>query len=50
MDLPKSYVLDIGYNKANGWFIIEFNASWGAGLNGCQAEKVIECIRTATVN
>lgn len=49
-NLPKTYVLDIGYNEKEGWFIIEFNSSWGAGLNGCSAEKVIKCIRIATVN
>ena len=47
---PKSFVLDIGFNQKSGWFIIEFNASWGAGLNFCQPQKVINCIRTATVN
>jgi len=47
---PKSFVLDIGFNQKLGWFIIEFNAAWGAGLNFCQPQKVINCIRTATVN
>ena len=47
---PKSFVLDIGFNQKLGWFIIEFNAAWGAGLNFCQPRKVINCIRTATVN
>jgi len=45
--LPKTYVLDIGYNEKDQWFIIEFNASWGAGLNFCKPEKVIDCIRVA---
>jgi hypothetical protein len=30
--------------------ILEFNACWGAGLNNCKAEKVIECIIGATIN
>lgn len=50
LPLPKTYVLDIGFNHIHGWFIIEFNSSWGAGLNHCVPEKVIECIREATIN
>lgn len=50
VDLPKSYVVDLGYNDKNGWFIIEFNSSWGAGLNSCNPEKVINGIREATIN
>lgn len=48
--LPKTLVIDLGYNKTKGWFILEFNASWGAGLNNCDPEKVIECIISATIN
>ena len=50
ISFPKTFILDIGFNRTLGWFIIEFNASWGAGLNFCQPQKVINCIRTATVN
>lgn len=46
--LPKAVVIDVAYNKSLGWFILEFNACWGAGLNGCNAEKVIDCIINAT--
>jgi hypothetical protein len=49
-DMPKTYVVDIGYNSSTGWFIIEFNACWGAGLNNCHPEKVLECILEATEN
>ncbi|HYV90201.1 MAG TPA: ATP-grasp domain-containing protein [Chitinophagales bacterium] len=45
---PKTFVVDIGFNHELGWYIIEFNSSWGAGLNNCQPEKVIECIVEAT--
>lgn len=48
--LPKVVVIDIAYNKQIGWFILEFNACWGAGLNNCKAEKVIDCIIDATIN
>jgi len=46
--LPSTFVLDIGWNSQDGWFIIEFNSSWGAGLNGCQADKILPCILEAT--
>lgn len=50
INLPNSFVLDIGWNKKQKWFIIEVNSSWGAGLNSCNPEKVINCIREATIN
>ncbi len=49
-DLPPSYVMDIGFNKDHGWFIIEFNSSWGAGLNHCDPENVISGIQAATID
>lgn len=48
--LPEVVVVDIAFSKNTGWFILEFNACWGAGLNNCNAEKVIECIIGATIN
>lgn len=48
LPLPKTFVLGVGFNEKDGWFVIEFNSSWGAGLNFCNPEKVIECIRAAT--
>ncbi len=49
-DLPNVLVVDIAYNEHTGWFVLEFNACWGAGLNNCSAEKVIDCIIKATIN
>lgn len=46
--LPRTYVADFGFSPTRGWFVIEFNASWGAGLNGCFAAKVWEAIDLAT--
>ncbi|MBU6954400.1 ATP-grasp domain-containing protein [Hahella sp. HN01] len=46
--LPTTCVIDIGYIPQRGWAIIEANAAWGAGLNGCRAEKVLPCIEAAT--
>lgn len=48
--LPKAYVIDLGYTPELGWFIIEFNSAWAAGLNRCNPENVLKCIRTATIN
>lgn len=48
IELPESFVLDLGFNKSSGWFIIEFNASWGAGLNNCSPDLVIKGIEAAT--
>ncbi len=47
--LPHTFVVDIAYDSSVGWFVLEFNACWGAGLNNCNAEKVIDCIIGATV-
>lgn len=48
--LPNVVVIDIAYSEQTGWFVLEFNACWGAGLNNCNAQKVIDCIIGATVN
>ncbi len=50
LNLPKTFVLDIGFNEKDTWFVVEFNSSWGAGLNFCKPEKVIDCIREAAIN
>ena len=42
--LPRTVVIDIGLIKDKDWCVIEFNASWGSGLNGCDPSKVIDCI------
>lgn len=47
---PQAVVVDIAYSGQTGWFVLEFNACWGAGLNNCNADKVIECIIGATIN
>lgn len=50
LELPNTYVVDLGFNAKISWFIIEFNAAWGAGLNGCSPTKILPCIREATIN
>ncbi len=60
--IPRAFVLDVGRSQETspinqetspispGWFVIEFNSAWGAGLNGCNAEKVLPCVLEATKN
>lgn len=48
--LPEVVVVDIAFTEDLGWFILEFNSCWGAGLNNCKADKVIDCIIGATRN
>lgn len=48
--LPPVVVVDLAFNASIGWFVLEFNACWGAGLNNCRAENVVDCIIGATIN
>lgn len=48
MALPRTVVVDVGLIANRGWAVIEFNASWGAGLNGCDAAKVLPAIVAAS--
>jgi|HubBroStandDraft_1064217.scaffolds.fasta_scaffold248487_1 hypothetical protein len=44
MSLPRTVVVDVGFIDGRGWAVIEFNAAWGAGLNGCDPDKVLAAI------
>lgn len=46
--LPSSFVMDLGYNNKDQFFIIEFNSVWASGLNGCDPYKVLTCIEDGT--
>lgn len=46
--LPSTCVLDAGFIPGRGWALVEANAAWGAGLNGCAPERVLGCIERAT--
>lgn len=48
---PRAFVLDLGLvaeEGREGWAVVEFNATWGAGLNGCSAERVLPAIENAS--
>jgi hypothetical protein len=46
--LPRAVVVDVGFIADRGWAIIEFNAAWGAGLNGCDPTRVLSSIVAAS--
>lgn len=48
LDLPRTCVLDVGLLEEGSWALIEANATWGAGLNGCEAAAAATCIAAAT--
>ena len=41
-------VIDWAYLRGKGWAVLEANAAWGAGLNGCDPVAVLPCIERAT--
>lgn len=47
LDLPSTCVIDAAL-IVDGWCILEANASWGAGLDGCAAPAAARCIDRAT--
>lgn len=47
IDTPRAVVVDVGA-LPNGFALIECNAAWGAGLNGCQPDKVLPAILAAS--
>jgi hypothetical protein len=48
VELPRTCVVDVGLLEDGRWALVECNASWGAGLNGCEAADVIACIAAAS--
>ncbi|MCX7746936.1 MAG: ATP-grasp domain-containing protein [Clostridia bacterium] len=46
--IPSTCVIDIGYIADAGWAVVEANAVWGAGLNGCDPLGAAVCIEKAT--
>jgi hypothetical protein len=46
--VPVAVVVDVGRLADGTWALVEFNAAWGAGLNGCDAERVLPAIARAS--
>lgn len=47
-ELPASCVIDAGLLAGGGWAVVEANAAWGSGLNGCDPVQAAECIASAS--
>ncbi len=45
---PRTFVIDLGLLRDGSWVVVEFNAAWGAGLNGCSADLVVPAIEAAS--
>jgi len=45
--IPRTCVIDVGLIGTR-WALVELNASWGAGLNGCDPDCVVPCIAAAS--
>jgi hypothetical protein len=45
---PRAFVIDLGLLRNGSWAVVEFNAAWGAGLNGCSADLVVPAIEAAS--
>ena len=45
--LPVTCVLDAALIEGRGWALLEANATWGAGLNGCDARSILPCLKAA---
>lgn len=46
--LIQPVVVDVGLLSSGTWVLVEFNAAWGAGLNGCSASRVLPAIAAAS--
>ncbi|MDM5179895.1 ATP-grasp domain-containing protein [Massilia sp. DJPM01] len=49
VDLPAATVVDAGIIEGLGWACVEQNAAWGAGIYGCDAERVLTVLERASV-
>jgi hypothetical protein len=47
-DVPAALALDVGEILGRGWAVIELNPIWGAGLNGCDPHRMVDCLEVAT--
>lgn len=47
LPVPETCVLDAAYVVDRGWALLEANAAWGAGLNGCDPAAAALCIDAA---
>jgi len=48
LPVPATLVIDVAHIADRGWCVLEANAAWGAGLNGCDPAAAAKCIDRAT--
>lgn len=44
LTLPPGFVLDVGLTADRGWVVIEANTAWGAGIYGCDPDKILNVL------
>jgi len=47
--LPAAIVVDIGRITGRGWAVVEANASWGSGIYGCDALRILPVLARASL-
>lgn len=45
--LPRTLVVDLGWLEGAGFVVVEANATWGSGLNGCDPVGAAWCLEAA---
>lgn len=44
-ELPRTYVMDLGYIKDKGWAVVEFNNTFSSGIYDCHTPSILECLK-----
>jgi hypothetical protein len=44
MDLPPTFVVDVGLIEGRGWAVVEFNPAWCSGLLGADPSRVLQVL------
>ncbi|MEV6767225.1 ATP-grasp domain-containing protein [Nocardia sp. NPDC051030] len=47
--VPPAVVIDIGLIESRGWAIVEANSAWGAGVYGCDPQRVLEVLERSCI-
>jgi hypothetical protein len=47
--LPPAVVVDVGRLRGGRWAVIEANSAWGAGIYGCDPDRVLDVVRRGLV-
>ena len=49
VDVPPAIVIDIGRIEGRGWAVVEANSAWGAGVDGCAPQRVLDVSARACI-